>query len=301
MFIKLCDINFSGELWTALISRVKTPYTLVGRSLTWFDNDTSLERLVREISELNVVAVSGAVKYPSGLWDMGCSQSACRNFTLVYRSGYSHSFHECVFCNYTKGPFLVRTDLLKENPFDSNIHNEEIMFRDFFHSQTYSKKHRIALCPDSMFYIKNNTHPQRKDWLPLVNNWETEKVVLENNVVHKFDCKDYPVHKHSHTGLGKSPCKLKTLANMVNLVFKLCKQRNLFCEAQEGTLLSVVKLGKPFPWERDADITFHTQNYSALLEMAPLFAEQGFTLKSSSEPRCCVDGIKAGGTFTLSG
>ena len=132
-----------------MISRVQTPYTLVGRSLTWFDNDTSLEHLVREISELNVMAVSGAVKYPGGLWDMGCVQSAYRNFTLVYRSGYLHSLHECVFCNYTKGPFLVRTNFLQQRLFDKRIRNEEVMFRDFFHNQSYSNNQRIALCPDS--------------------------------------------------------------------------------------------------------------------------------------------------------
>ncbi len=151
-----------------------------------------------------------------------------------------------------------------------------------------------------MFYIKDFNTPRQKHWLPLVDRWEAEKLVIENNVIYKFDCKDYKGHRHSHKGLGLSPCKLQRLADMIKTLFKLCRERNLFCEAQEGTLLSVVKLGKPFPWERDADITFHTQNYSAVLEMASLFAEKGMTLKSGSEPWCCVNGVKAGGKFTLS-
>ena len=40
------------------------------------------------------------------------------------------------------------------------------------------------------------------------------------------------------------------------------------------------------PWERDADITFHTANFTALHELIPVFSSSGFTLKLSKLIEC---------------
>lgn len=71
------------------------------------------------------------------------------------------------------------------------------------------------------------------------------------------------------------------------------------CELQEGTLLGAVKFNGVLPWERDADITFHTNNFSTILGLRDKLKEAGYILRKGKEPWCCVDGVEAGGTFTL--
>lgn len=62
-----------------------------------------------------------------------------------------------------------------------------------------------------------------------------------------------------------------------------------------------MKFSKVLPWERDADLTFLTANYSAFKKLRPLFEAAGYKFTSHDESIwCCVDGRKAGGLFTMS-
>lgn len=61
----------------------------------------------------------------------------------------------------------------------------------------------------------------------------------------------------------------------------------MLCELQEGTLLGALKFGSSLPWEVDADITLHANNFTAFAELLfPYFAEKGFShvsIKSSTQ------------------
>ena len=53
------------------------------------------------------------------------------------------------------------------------------------------------------------------------------------------------------------------------------------CEMQEGTLLGAVKFNGVLPWERDADVTFHTSNFTAIANLANKFRDAGYTLSTN--------------------
>ena len=65
--------------------------------------------------------------------------------------------------------------------------------------------------------------------------------------------------------------------------------------------LGAVKLNKVFPWERDADITFLTANYSAFKALGPIFRAAGYSFSAYEDALwCCVDNRQAGGKFRMS-
>ena len=64
--------------------------------------------------------------------------------------------------------------------------------------------------------------------------------------------------------------------------------------------LGAVKFNKVLPWERDADLTFLTANYTALKTLGPVFKAAGYSFSAhDSSVWCCADGRKAGGKFSL--
>ena len=64
--------------------------------------------------------------------------------------------------------------------------------------------------------------------------------------------------------------------------------------------LGAVKFNKVLPWERDADITFLTGNYSAFKKLRPKFQAAGYSLSDDDGSLwCCADGRQAGGKFRV--
>ena len=120
-----------GKVLNNLISKVRTPYTYIATGIFSMDEDSRLERLVRELSQLNVSVIGSARKDKEGIWSMNCYQMSYRNYTIIYRAGYHYSRHECVFCNFTEGPFLARTNFLKEHKLDESLQGP-LVFRDYF-------------------------------------------------------------------------------------------------------------------------------------------------------------------------
>ncbi len=257
-----------GSIWNELVNATTTPYILIARGLLHFDNDTRLERLIRELNLLKVSTIGGAVKQPDGVWGLGCVQAARRNYTLVYRSGYHKSEHECLFCSYIVGPFLARTSYLKENSFDKMITNTEVMFRDFFIPRNPQNIAAQAVCPDSMFSVDHQRKPNKEEWLSSARKHETLKISMETGQVHRYSCSEVPMASYSQLGMARSACNLQGLSDIIKFTLRACRSAGLFCEPVDGTLLSAVKLHKPFPWERDADLVFLTQNFSALFNLS---------------------------------
>ena len=108
-----------GALLKQLVGKVSTPYLLIATNITHFDDDITLERLVRLLSyEPLVTFVGGAHRNLRGEWDIGCQQLTFRNMTAKYMGGYYRSFNECVVCDYLSGPIMARTDTFKELQFD---------------------------------------------------------------------------------------------------------------------------------------------------------------------------------------
>jgi hypothetical protein len=65
--------------------------------------------------------------------------------------------------------------------------------------------------------------------------------------------------------------------------------------------LGAVKFNKVLPWERDADLTFLTANYSAIQKLGKKFQEAGYSFSPHKNSLwCCVDGRQAGGEISMS-
>ena len=60
-----------------------------------------------------------------------------------------------------------------------------------------------------------------------------------------------------------------------------------------------VKFNKVLPWERDADIKFLSENYTAIQRLRPKFEAAGFKFVDERGTECCTDGRKTWGIFLL--
>ena len=110
----------TGTMWANLLEHVETPYVFLAPYITHFDEDIDLYRLLRMLSYHDEIAVAGgSYRNTTGHWDLGCQQVSFDYWTAWYTAGYYKSFKDCVVCDYTPGPFVARTKLLRRLKFDT--------------------------------------------------------------------------------------------------------------------------------------------------------------------------------------
>ena len=56
---------------------------------------------------------------------------------------------------------------------------------------------------------------------------------------------------------------------------------------------------KTLPWERDADIRFLSDNYTAIQKLRPRFEAAGYKFDDRKKTECCTDGRKSSGAFVV--
>ncbi|CAC5410816.1 FKRP [Mytilus coruscus] len=71
---------------------------------------------------------------------------------------------------------------------------------------------------------------------------------------------------------------------MIKFIMKTCEEFNIICEADGGTVLGAVKFNKVLPWEKDADFTFLTSNFTSLKQLEPIIARK-YRVKTRERPR----------------
>ncbi|XP_045203383.1 uncharacterized protein LOC123556602 isoform X2 [Mercenaria mercenaria] len=285
-----------GSALNQIVSTVKTPYVFLARNIQFFTNDSRLERLIREIETLGVKVAAGAVRNADGQWKKGCFQSMYRNYTLKYLEGYDESLHECLFCDYVQGPFVTSKKYLEKNEFE-NLNETEGLFEEWFLRMTHKSDEAIT-CPDSMFHVKWINSQKYGMLKEFMQKWDLFKIVTPNGSTVTRTCENQSYQSHNTKSL--SPCSAQFNADAVKMILRTCEEAGLFCELQEGTALGAVKLGKTLPWERDADITFLTANYSGFQNLKSVFKKAGFGFSDLGATWCCVDNRTAGGKFKMS-
>ena len=274
-----------GEVWNRLIQNVTTKYVFIGRDIVDFEKDSNLERLVREIHPLNLNMIGSAVKtYSNGHWSYGCYQMAHKNYTLVYKHGYKHSAHDCLYCDSIQGPVLAKTNFLKVNPMDPKL-PESILFHDYFFA-LFKKNQLVGVCPDSMFNVRDEATQSlsKNQWLPLVIKRSLNKLTDPGGKSFVYSCSESSVPGKKQGGLAIAPCMLQKLADHIKFVMRTCRENNIFCELNAGTTLGAVKFNGVSPWERDADIFFLSSNFSAVEKLETLFRKAGYSLKIHIKP-----------------
>lgn len=107
---------YCGKTWNSLLQEVTTPYVILAPDATHFNDDIDLERLVRVLSENeDAIIAGGSHRNQEGEWDIGCLQVTFKNWTAYFRGGYYQSYrNECIICDVLSGPFMAKTENLKE-------------------------------------------------------------------------------------------------------------------------------------------------------------------------------------------
>ena len=288
------DMETYADILNQVLSTVTTPFVLIIPYLTSFDENINIERLLGVLTSSDkIAAVGGALKYPEdGQWNSGCLQFNLKNYTLTYKSGYFTSRQECMHCNDLPGPYLVRTEMLEKHKFWYTLN--EGLYRDWFLQLKKKNMHKhknmlVLSCPDVLFGI-NPTKIEDKMLLNFANRWDIKKIIEPNGQIRWYGCRrgiNYLNAGEKCTfgqGMAVPPCCLENLADAIKFVMKTCEQFEITCELQEGTLLGAVKFHKVLPWERDADITFLSQDFEKLQSLKSYFRRQSYDLEVQGMP-----------------
>ncbi|XP_045215787.2 uncharacterized protein LOC123566028 isoform X2 [Mercenaria mercenaria] len=279
-----------GAALNKLIKEVKTPYVFVARNINFITNDSRLERLVREIESLNVVAAGGSIRDLNGHWKKGCFQSVYRNYTLKYIEGYDESFHECVFCDYIQGPFVTTTSYLKQNVFQE-FDESNGLYEDWF-LRLFQKGKETVVCPDAMFNVDNRTAQSDSNWTNFAQKWNLFKVKTPKGYTFTRSCEKQETSSRPSQSL--SPCALQKMSNGVKTIMRICEETGVICELQEGTSLGAVKFGKVLPWDLDFDIRFLATNCSKCMQLESAFKKTADLKVDSFSSSCCNKKLKFG-------
>ena len=200
-----------GAIWNNLVRNVKTRYVLLARDLADFKaEDALLERLVREMSPLDLNIIGGAVRtHSNGRWSHGCYNLVYKNYTLQYKLGYKRSLHDCLYCQSIRVPFLARTDFMKTHKFDESL-PEQLVFNDFF-IELFKHKTEVGVCPDSMFYVRDEaTHVlEEQEWLLLAQKRKLLTILPPGGTKVDFRCDDVNLPVKIQDGVINPPCLLQ--------------------------------------------------------------------------------------------
>ena len=232
---------------------------------------------------MNIIG-SATKTFSNGHWSFGCYQMVYRNYTLVYKLGYKHSAHDCLYCHSIHGPFLAKAEVLKKNHFDLNL-PESVLFHDYFFT-LFKHKQRVGVCPDSMFNVRDEATAllNKKQWLPLVRKRSLNKITRHDGKSFEYSCSESQAAGKRLPGLAIAPCMLQQLANHIKFVMRTCREYDIMCELNAGTTIGAVKFNGVLPWERDADIFYLSGNFSAVGKLEPVFRKAGYTLKLLYRP-----------------
>ena len=254
------------DIWKKMLDHVTTSYLLIGRNMMTFDDNVDMNRLLREISMLRVPLMGGSLKSSqNGHWLLNCYQMDHKRFNLELVSGYHHSNHDCLYCQYFRGPIFAETSFLKSR-LDVTQHDTNTMFLDLF-LRNMKDQIMSAVCPDIMFHSDTSKMISLPDntWLQMAKRYEITTVIDEFGKLYEIPCDELdvgysPTNKHFFT----HPCVLRQISKMVSVFLSLCRERDIFCELAAGQILGGVKFGGVIPWEYDADIDFHPDNASLI-------------------------------------
>lgn len=252
------DIEDSDVMNDA-VNRVKTPFIFLGLSLTNFNNQSSLERLVRVLDELDqTVVASGASRDLHGRWNHGCLQGRMADYQAHYAAGYYYSKYDCMFCDDVLNPCVIRTELLNKKPFTKGL-NGQVVFRDWF--ATIRVLGYLALsCPDVMFYTTGPVKMNEKDWLVMAKQWKLEQIQSYDGQVFSFPCESvgiscfFPLHTVFSYLLP--PCCRAMMDKLTGNIVRFAKRNNVRYQLTWGSALGAVKMGSRIPWDFDTDIWY---------------------------------------------
>ena len=246
------DRSNPAQIWSHLVEQVKTKYVLIMRDVISIDAEIDLANMLKKLLTLKAGVVGGAIKNVyNGHWYMGCYQS----YHLVYKSGYRHSEHSCVYCHSISGPFLTSVSTIEKFRLTEGL-KDQLMFQDFF-LKLVKNKSKIAVCPGYMFTMrKTPLSLKRKQWLPFTIRNDAHRITTyENNT-------------------RKAPfCTVLELANHVKFIMRLCRKHLIVCELSYGAELEAVKSNGLPSRDLDVNLSFFAPQAREIWDLKSTFEE----------------------------
>ncbi|XP_047486071.1 uncharacterized protein LOC125037108 [Penaeus chinensis] len=259
-----------SENLNAAVSKVATPFVLLGESLAHFSNQSSLERLVRVLDDLDHVQVAGgAARDTRGHWSHGCLQQHMANYQAKYTLGYYHSKYECMYCDDLLTPFVTRTKLLQSLAFSAGLSGQAV-YRDWF-AKVRGAGHLAVLCPDVMFFLDGHVNMTADDWLPVARRWALERVQGFDGREHVFSCESVGISCKNPLGIIQSyllpPCCVAEMEEQIGYLVSYAEQNHLDYELHAGSVLGAIKLGQFLPWDYDTDIVVNCHQFNKWMQI----------------------------------
>ncbi|XP_066980514.1 uncharacterized protein [Macrobrachium rosenbergii] len=258
-----------GRFMNELTKKITTPFILIATSLAHFNNQSSLERLVRVLDELqNVKVVGGAARDLDGHWIHGCLQQRMANYEAHYSMGYYYSKYECMYCDDLLTPFLTTTAFLRKIQFTEDL-SGNALYRDWF-AKVLVNGHLTMVCPDVMFYVSNHPNITKQQWLKVAKHWSLEKIVSYDGKEYRFDCSSVGITCKNPLTIIQSfllpPCCRAVMEKYLGYLIDYAKEHNLAHELQVGSALGAMKMDGYLPWDFDMDIIFECKDYETWLK-----------------------------------
>ncbi|KAG7157972.1 uncharacterized protein LOC121879341 [Homarus americanus] len=277
-----------GDLLNKAVEMVTTPYVFMGTSLAHFSNQSSLERLVRVLDELEHVKVAGgAARDLQGHWIHGCLQQRMADYQATYTMGYYYSKYECMYCDDVLTPFITTVKLVNKVAFTSSLSGPAV-YRDWL-AKVREAGHLTMVCPDVMFFLTNHVNMTSEDWLPMARHWALEKVFSYTGQVHNFSCDAVNITCKDALRILSSyllpPCCRAIMEHNLGFLMDYAEANDLEYELQAGSALGAVKLGGYLPWDFDMDITFDRNDYQKWLRLRGKFLRDRNCYLSVTKPR----------------
>ncbi|XP_064090709.1 uncharacterized protein LOC135204431 [Macrobrachium nipponense] len=264
-----------GKTMNRITELVETPLVFMGISLSHFSNQSSLERLVRVLDDLeNVRVVGGAGRDSAGHWNHGCLQQRMAMYEARYVSGYYYSRHECMYCDDLLVPFVTYKQLLVDLPFSKDL-TGPALFRDWFARVTL-KGHLIMACPDVMFFMSSHVAMNYASWSVMAKKWLLEKIHSYDDEIYNFDCDDLGItcmnnRQAIERHLLPKCCRTLVLEFLAE-IDDFAKKNDIYYELLAGSALSAVKMGSILPWDFDADVLVDCTDFHKWEESESEFA-----------------------------
>ncbi|KAF6018343.1 hypothetical protein EB796_023355 [Bugula neritina] len=280
------------DVWRDIISKVQTKYVYIGRNVihfTWFDR---LERLVREINNLNAVVVAAAFRtLHSGHWSNGCDQTIVNDYALVYRHGYHRSMEECLKCDHVHGPFVTKTELFTKMPLHEHM-TETSGFAALFYSIKLNSELVVA-CPDSMSFVTDSSRSDtsKADWSSLARLLQVEEIHPTNGPKMTFSCQEAGTscQMSQSSGLATSNCCRESVMAITKSAIQNCVVSNLLCSLEGPALSGALKFGGLSPWETTITISLHRDNFTSFSKIVvPMLEKDGYNVVTDNSDKAFV-------------
>ena len=259
-----------GVQLNGIIKDIKTPYIFLVKNLVDFNNQSSIERMIRVIDDLKYLGVavsSGSIRNATGHWILGCLQSKALNYILSYRMGYYFSKHECSYCDDILSPFVVSKNTFDKVKFSDYL-SGQVMIRDWF-LKLKDNGTLSMICPDVMFYVKDFLNEKYEDWKEFAGIWKFNEIRMEliQNSKMEFSCEDIGISCSNYRSileLGQllPKCCTKIFQKNVKDLIKYADENHLRYELNAGNVLGAIKLKGHIPWDIDTDIAILCKDWS---------------------------------------